>query len=244
MIFSIICSVAWLAAEFGAGANYSHAAIPYWNALVRFGFFLVVATTVAQIRADAVALARANRRELVFSRRDPLTGLPNSNGFLATAERMLRRARRLAKPVAMVYLDMDDQRSYNQYFGRRAGDLLLNEVAKTIGKHAVLPRNLAGRLGGDEFAILLYGAGPDSARIFVRALQAALKEQATMFGRPVRVSIGLAVSLQAPDDLNALLARAELLMYTVKDAQKDGLEMEILQQVSAMTGREALLQGR
>jgi diguanylate cyclase (GGDEF)-like protein len=232
--FSILSALLWLVADVGAGAAFTHAHVPYWNTGVRLGFFLVVAFMLAALRMDSRALARAQQREIALVRRDPQTGLRNSSGFNLAAERMLERARRLGQPVALVYLDADDQRSYNGYFGRRAGDTLLTVIADGIRENTRC-QDLAARMGGDEFAILLRDADEEVVRKFVASLQETFQHQQLKYGRPVRASVGVVVSRNAPKDLDTLVTRAEQLMYSVKDTGKNNVRIEIADHVSGAT---------
>lgn len=227
ILFAVMSAVLWYQADLAAGHVYSHPSLAIWNATVRLGFFLIVTSSLSMLRADSIALARARQRQEMLARRDPLTGLRNSTGFFSAAERMLARMRRGAQPVALLYLDMDDQRSFNNHFGRKAGDRLLAAVGEAITKD--LPKqHLAARIGGDEFVFLLRKAGADDARAFANTLRVAFRHLEVKYGRPVRASIGVVASAAPPEDVTLLLNQAEHLMYAAKDAGKDQTRIEVV----------------
>ena len=161
-------------------------------------------------------------RHQAFS--DSLTGLANRALFRDRLEHVLELHARDGRPVAVVFLDLDDFKTVNDSFGHAAGDELLARVAHRI-RTATRAGDTVARLGGDEFAVLLEdGADPlrTAARIEV-ALRRAL-ELADVQHR-VRASIGVAAVTadEGPVSPDALLARADAAMYAAKHAGKAGI---------------------
>jgi diguanylate cyclase (GGDEF)-like protein len=162
---------------------------------------------------------------------DPLTGLPNRQSCLDTAERLMRDAAQLAESVAVVYLDLNSFKRVNDTFGHAVGDAVLRQVAVRLCstlesfRAQALPVSVA-RLGGDEFVILVRDA---SAR--ERGIQIA-ESCAAAFREPVLYeglefypapSIGLAVYPDDGGDVATVLKHADTAMYQAKSGAVDSV---------------------
>src|SRR5712672_179584 len=91
---------------------------------------------------------------------DPLTGLPNRQCCIETAERLVRDAAQLQQSVAIIYLDLNSFKRVNDTFGHSVGDAVLRTVAgklsRTLDSFQTAGTHLSvARFGGDEFVILL-----------------------------------------------------------------------------------------
>lgn len=158
-----------------------------------------------------------------LSRMDGLTGLLVRRAFAEEA------GQRLAAPGALVYIDLDNFKPVNDLLGHAAGDQALRAVGDLL-RDAVGPEDLAARIGGDEFALWLADADGDAAFRRARALRQAAAEVLQPFSavadRPLGFSIGIAVHEPASgDDLDAVIARADGVMYEVKRAGKGGIRV-------------------
>jgi len=158
------------------------------------------------------AQVAARTRELErLSRTDALTGLQNRRAFREELVRELSRARRQRRPLAALYIDVDDFKQLNDREGHARGDEALAAVAAAL--IATLREiDIAARLGGDEFCLLL----PDTDLAGAAAVAARLREQVRATC-PVTVSIGTA-ALEEGDSANpdALIERADAEMYRDK----------------------------
>src|ERR1019366_8325155 len=126
--------------------------------------------TIAHIE-DITGQKRAREELASLALHDPLTGLPNRRHFEKSLEEAILEASVNHHEVALVYVDIDDFKFVNDTMGHRAGDLLLQEVARRITgcmEFADLlcdsllsdndaPQSSAARVGGDEFVITLKG---------------------------------------------------------------------------------------
>ncbi len=183
-------------------------------------------------------LGRVFERERAASRirslayYDGLTQLPNRRLFQENLERGLRRARRDATGMALLFLDLDSFKHVNDSLGHDVGDQLLCEVARRLRRavrtNDVVARNLApgaddgnqlSRLGGDEFTILLpeIQQPQDAAQVAQRAL-AVFSEPIEVAGSRVfgSASIGIALYPHDGEDSGTLLSRADTAMYAAK----------------------------
>lgn len=199
---------------------HAHPVVVVWNAGLRFGFFLVVAASLA-------ALRRATDNESRLARTDPLTGAANGRAFKEAAEQELQRARRYGHTFTVVSLDIDDFKGVNDRLGHSAGDAVLRAVAEAI-RTSVRTVDTVARMGGDEFALLLPETGYDPAGVVLRKLAAALAAVTARNGWPVTFSIG-AVTCTGPScSVDELLKVADDHMYAVKRAGKNGIRQVVL----------------
>jgi diguanylate cyclase (GGDEF)-like protein len=217
---SIVAALVWLAADLGAGHRYTYAAIPYWEMLIRLGFFLVVTSLLSRLR-------RALLREQELARIDSLTGVYNAHHFVEAAGREIERCRRHNHPLTMAYMDLDNFKAVNDSLGHAAGDALLQEVALTLRK-ATRSEDCVARLGGDEFAVLFVEADREAASVPLRRVQGLLGEAMRAHGWPVTFSIGAVTFAVAPASADAAIKAADELMYLVKANGKNGTRHEVV----------------
>ncbi|SEO68626.1 putative bifunctional diguanylate cyclase/phosphodiesterase [Trujillonella endophytica] len=153
---------------------------------------------------------------------DVLTGLANRALFLDRLEHALALHRRDLRPVAVVFLDLDDFKVVNDTLGHAAGDELIVRVAERL-RGAMRDGDTVARLGGDEFAVLLEDGG-DAEEATARALE-ALRTPCLVGGRPVAVRASVGICGLGPDDPpvrpDTLLARSDTAMYAAKRSGKD-----------------------
>src|SRR6266704_6926935 len=150
---------------------------------------------------------------------DPLTSLVNARSFAARLTQELERNRRYPRPLALLYLDLDDFKVINDSHGHQTGDAVLRLVAEAM-RSSVRQADVVGRLGGDEFAVLMPETDAPLADAAAKRLVVELR---TVFkGTPtVTASIGV-VSCAATDaSTDDLLRRADAAMYDAKKSGKD-----------------------
>lgn len=175
---------------------------------------------LAYILRNAAAAERIER--LAYF--DPLTGLPNRQRCLETAERQFAQAARTEQSVAVVYLDLNSFKRINDTFGHSVGDAVLRTVA---GKLAAAVKEIAGepahvslaRFGGDEFVILLRHAEAEKLALrLAEKCTAAFKEPIGHEGLEFysALSIGIAVYPEDGRDVTTVLKHADTAMYQAK----------------------------
>lgn len=158
---------------------------------------------------------------------DPLTDLPNRALFMDQLWHALDYVERREKPVAVLFMDLDDFKLVNDSLGHEAGDLLLVSVAERL-RGCLRPEDIAARFGGDEFTILLEAVtdASDAVRVAGRITQ-ALKEPFILDDREVFVntSIGIALAKSGLERPTDLLRNADVALYRAKANGKAACEV-------------------
>lgn len=182
------------------------APIYLWNGTFRFVTYALIAILVDAERRAAETIRR-------LSAIDPLTGLLNRRSFYERAQVELQRARRDGRPLALVYVDLDDLKARNDTAGHQAGDELIVAFAQAATA-TLRATDLLARIGGDEFCFLLPDQGPSEANDAVERLRAAM---GGVTPAPIAASIGVAAgAVPAGADIDALVHRCDELMYAAK----------------------------
>ena len=209
----------WQISNYFAGEVFTSPAVPFWNAVTRLGFFIVVTILFVRLR-------NALDHERSLARIDFLTGVLNSRAFdqIATAE--IQRSGRYGHPLTLAYLDLDNFKTVNDEFGHSTGDVLLKTVAGTIGNN-LRSSDYVARLGGDEFAILMTETETQAALNVVSRIQALLEVQMQKNGWLITTSVGLVTCLKPPPTADSLIQMADEQMYFCKHDGKDCIHSTI-----------------
>ena len=212
---SVLSTMMWLAADIYSGGPYGEPFIYYWNTIACLASFLIVSGLISSFRTE-IELTRS------LSQTDTLTGVANPHGFHEAAQKEIDRCRRLDRPFALGYLDLDNFKAINDQFGYTTGDQVIRAVAESI--QANLRRtDLVARLGGDEFALILTDASQESAREAINRIRHHLTNEMKTNEWPLTFSIGVLVCVEHPKTVNEILKLADGLMEFVKSNGKDGI---------------------
>ena len=175
------------------------------------------------------------RRQLsMLALHDPLTGLPNRRHFDFTLTQLLRAAARARGNVALMLIDIDDFKSYNDRYGHPAGDACLRRIGEWLGQQMRRPQDFCARIGGEEFVAVWYDAKPADARRMAEQLRVGIGSlgivHETAQGRGVVTASGGFVEVIAPHPEEAarsigkqMVRRADALLYQAKDGGRDRL---------------------
>lgn len=181
-----------------------------------------------QSLAMQTTLARASERLREVSERDPLTGLHNRRYFDTALEQTFDQARAARRSLAMLMVDVDYFKRYNDSHGHPAGDACLQAVAAILSAVAAKHGGVAGRLGGEEFGILLPGCTSEQAMLVGQGLcggvrKAAIDHRASPVGSCVTVSVGVAALMPAVEgaSCHGLVQMADKALYLAKAQGRD-----------------------
>jgi diguanylate cyclase (GGDEF)-like protein len=182
-----------------------------------------IVTMVEQFAAHA-ALALRNARLLeqiqIVAATDPLTGVANRRTFANVLDREIARSRRTGESLALVMVDIDHFKSFNDTQGHQAGDETLRNVALAIAE-ASREFDTVSRYGGEEFAVVLPLCSPtEAAQVAERLRQAASSVRAAI---PVTASAGVAVYPFDGTDPDVLVRAADEALYAAKRGGRNRL---------------------
>jgi diguanylate cyclase (GGDEF)-like protein len=116
-----------------------------------------------QVAVRTRELERANRKLEALSATDGLTGVANRRRFDEAMANELRRSARSAKPLALLMLDVDYFKKYNDRYGHQAGDECLRVIARVLQNSSRRATHLVARYGGEEFVIIVAESEAGSA---------------------------------------------------------------------------------
>ena len=155
---------------------------------------------------------------------DMLTGLGNRRHFFELAEKELARARRHHEPLAILMLDVDYFKQFNDTYGHDVGDRVLRKMGE-ICTGVLRGNDVLGRLGGEEFAALLPETAMEAALETAERLRAAVADAGMELagGKLLHftVSIGAACLTPGDENIDAVLKRADAALYAAKDAGRN-----------------------
>jgi len=175
--------------------------------------FVLAVTMFLTREIDRRAQAEEKLEELATT--DALTGLRNRRKFDAVIDAEWRRAMRQKTPIAVLMIDADHFKSYNDSFGHQAGDQVLVSIAIAISDSVRRAGDCSARYGGEEFAVLLPGlAALDALRV---AETIRLKVEGSSEHSTSTVSIGVASLTPVPAmDWTGLVNAADKALYAAK----------------------------
>jgi len=154
---------------------------------------------------------------------DPLTGVANRGGFDKRMDEELARSQRIGFPLSLLLIDIDKFKLVNDTFGHKAGDRVLQTIAKLMSGR-VRDTDYIARYGGDEFVILLPGTSAQDARAVAQGFCDAVKRCGFHSrGQSVDVSLSIGIAeLKENEASDAFFERADVAMYDVKNKGRDG----------------------
>ncbi|MCG6117690.1 MAG: GGDEF domain-containing protein [Aquimonas sp.] len=187
---------------------------------------VTVADVSAMMRREGLLREQAQRLSSL-SLTDELTGIPNRRRLNQFLEAELPRAQRAAAPLAVILLDIDHFKAYNDTLGHIAGDACLVEVVDALVAQVRHPGDLLARYGGEEFCVVLGGQGADQAAVAAERLRACveslrLPHPDSSVGPHVTISLGAAV-LEAGrrSSATALLLKADRALFEAKQGGRN-----------------------
>ncbi|MGC4001061.1 MAG: GGDEF domain-containing protein [Anaeromyxobacter sp.] len=195
-------------------------AVLIWNGVMLAGTAVALALMLGALKGRLEA-------EELLARTDALTQIANRRAFFEAAALELERARRHGRPITVAYVDCDDFKLINDRLGHAEGDALLVTIGQTL-RNATRAVDAVARLGGDEFGLILPETDAPMAGALLERLKATLLTAVARHGAwSVGFSVGAAVFLTPPEDVDELMARADELMYTAKRDAKGSIRLAV-----------------
>lgn len=159
-------------------------------------------------------------RELTLT--DALTGVANRRGYDKTIRSEWYRAKRMATPLALIMLDIDFFKDYNDKYGHIAGDQCLKKIAAGLSSKIVRAGDIIARYGGEEFVVILPGSDKKAAVKLAEILRGEVESlniehifPEAKEGR-ITISLGVAATKELNGNIESLLLKADSAMYEAK----------------------------
>ncbi|WP_268798058.1 sensor domain-containing diguanylate cyclase [Pseudomonas huanghezhanensis] len=229
-----------------AGVSCQHVFAPWWayayrstalTGIIILALVLLGILLYRQIKQLITAEGELNitRNELeIIAQTDSLTHLPNRRCFDAALQREWGRASRNHSTIAIILLDIDWFKQYNDNYGHLRGDDCLRQVAGLIGNSVKRAGDVAARYGGEEFVILLpetdlAGALSVAEKLKSSIVDSPIEHSASPLGK-LTISSGVVV-INAPekDRYTAALEEADRLLYFAKTKGRNRVEGRLIQ---------------
>lgn len=171
----------------------------------------------------AIALENAglfqNIQQLAIT--DPLTEVFNRRKLFELGQREFLRARRFARPLSVLMIDIDHFKSINDRFGHMTGDRVLEHLADAV-RSGIREIDIVGRYGGEEFTVVLPEAALETSVEVANRLKEQVRSAFLVGSLPqITISIGAAALNPTTADFTSLVHSADKAMYAAKNAGRD-----------------------
>jgi diguanylate cyclase (GGDEF)-like protein len=218
---------------------------------------VVLATVIAVGALTMFGVEQTNRRFFLercvlgdLAERDGLTGLRNRRAFDEQLMRVWQQSLRDRGSMAVLMIDLDYFKNYNDAYGHQSGDACLTQVAQMVQRHARRPLDIAARYGGEELAMVLYQASSEQALLIAEQIRDSIEkmriEHRAAAGRGVvTVSIGVCsaeISFDRTPEM--LLQQADEALYGAKLAGRNAVRYQGPDHAKEFSGKARRLTSR
>ncbi|MBW3164825.1 sensor domain-containing diguanylate cyclase [Ferrimonas balearica] len=179
-------------------------------------------------------LAQQREQLSQLARTDALTGLPNRRAMEEFLDEEWRRLCRHQRGLALMMVDIDHFKQFNDHFGHGTGDEVLAKVARVLESVTRRGGELASRWGGEEFVLAITEPKRDELERLAEVVAQRIGQlpiSASGISQRLTVSIGIAFVPAGQDpvalglNLNEMMEQADRALYRVKSAGRDGIEL-------------------
>jgi len=184
---------------------------------------------------ESAELADKLRR---LARQDGLTGLHNRRSFDAHIARMWDQSRREQAPVAIMLIDIDHFKAFNDGYGHQQGDDTLIAVARIIASAERRPLDFAARYGGEEFVLTLYNIDDDAVRTIAESLRERIElQQIPHAGSTTNefLTASIGVALIHPDTHRSVAGAVQMADEALYEAKQAGRNRVVVKETGSAT---------
>jgi len=169
-------------------------------------------------------LLQSHFKKLAFT--DKLTGLANRHHFDERIVLALQHSQLEQQPLALLILDVDHFKRYNDHYGHAAGDDILRQIAQVIASMVRNPQDTVARIGGEEFALLLPNTAQKQAEAIATELRyRLLSRQIPHHSSPLgRISCSIGIYAETPEQdatVRSIFEQADQALYQAKRNGRD-----------------------
>lgn len=199
----------------------------------------------SRVKEQKRALEEANHSLAMLSLKDPLTELWNRRHFEEALATEWKRSLRRGESLALIFIDIDEFKAFNDQYGHRAGDECLIRVAQSLRGALKRTGDIAVRYGGEEFVVLLPMTANSGAAEVAEAIRhhigdLRIPQACSVQEKFVTVSLGVASAVPADDcSPEDLVTAADRAMYKAKQKGKNRMETVVVGAVGPMLVRHS-----
>jgi diguanylate cyclase (GGDEF)-like protein len=171
----------------------------------------------------AITRARLYRNMELLAITDGLTQLINHKHFQEQLAKELERTNRYKRPMALLLMDIDHFKTFNDTYGHPVGDLVLREIAQCI-KQALRANDVAARYGGEEFTVIIPDNGPEGALAAAERIRKRVEQRVIMSGQTqlrITISVGCASFPAHAATQQELIDNADKALYYSKETGRN-----------------------
>ena len=204
--------------------------IVFFPAFIAMGFIIFSTKRVQELGSEIqrrqkaeAALLESEKQYRELSITDGLTGLFNQRHFYHRLEAEIDRAQRYSKSLAIILMDVDDFKLFNDTYGHLDGDKVLKEIGRIIHTF-IRSSDSAFRYGGEEFVVIMPETNGSSAHTVADRIREGFKQHVfiTHNKSPEQLTLSLGVAAYiSGEDARTLVKRADYNMYCAKKKGKD-----------------------
>jgi diguanylate cyclase (GGDEF)-like protein/PAS domain S-box-containing protein len=177
----------------------------------------------AELQQAQIRLEEVNQKLIQLVNTDALTGIANRRCFDLRLQQEWQRLYREQQFLALILVDVDYFKKYNDFYGHPQGDTCLIKIAQTICESVARSTDLVARIGGEEFGIILPNTNILGAKAIAQRVQGAiarlkLPHQRSLIDQHITISLGIIARIpNAETSPSALLAQADQALYQAKE---------------------------
>ncbi|MGI1678623.1 MAG: diguanylate cyclase [Cellvibrionaceae bacterium] len=185
-----------------------------------------------RIQSMQKEMRRLNKELKALSQRDSLTNLYNRRAFEDLASKQWQIQTRSHGPIAVLMIDIDHFKQYNDHYGHQEGDTCLQKVSRILAATLNRPADILARYGGEEFIALLPDTSLSGAKVIAEKLRHAIESLAiphekNSSGNTISVSIGGSASEHLSGiQLTQLIKQADIALYESKNSGRNRATIE------------------